>query len=218
MLCLSTPPLATFDEETLGAVSVAPRFPISPCAIAMLKSQIVTDAAELPPDKLSSLMNRLQILDSTFDHEERRKQAHFTILIEFLEHHSTMAMLEPIVRNRSTAIETFEFLARRCTQKSAPQSLQLRFAAWIHNLEDPSWYSGNDMIRAAIDWLYKSTSCELFDDMDARRTIGDALTSYRAALPSGEGSLRGRARALACTLNSPLGNPDISAVPQMSVA
>ncbi|KAJ7304755.1 hypothetical protein DFH08DRAFT_1055375 [Mycena albidolilacea] len=217
VLCLSTPSLATFDEKTLGAVSVAPPFPISPCAIAMLKSQIVTDAAELPPDKLSNLMNRLQILDSTFDHEERRKQAHFTILIGFLEHHSTVTTLEPVVKNRRTAIETFQFLARRCTQKSAPQSLQLRFAAWIRNLDDPSWYSDNDMIRAVIDWLYNSTSCEPFDDMDARRMISDALTSYRAALPPDQGSLHGRARALAFTLNSRLGNLGITAVLQMSV-
>ncbi|KAJ7707195.1 hypothetical protein B0H14DRAFT_3643690 [Mycena olivaceomarginata] len=214
-LCLSTPPLATFDEKTLGAVSVAPPFPISSCAVAMLRSQIVTDGAELPPDGLGGLMDRLQILDSTFDHEERRKQAHFTILIGFLEHHSTMAMLEPVLKNRGTEIETFQFLARRCTQKSAPQSLQLRFAAWIRNLDDPSWYSDNNMIRAVIDWLYNSTSCEPFDDMDARRTISDALTSYRAALPPDEGSLRGRARTLAFTLNSRPGNLDISAVSQM---
>jgi hypothetical protein len=157
VLCLSTPLLATFDEETLGAVSVAPLFPISPCAIAMLKSHIVTDGAELPPDELGSLMDRLQILDSTFDHEERRKQAHFTILIGLLEHTATMIMLEPAVRNRGTATETFQFLARRCTQKSAPQSLQHRFAAWFCNILDgTSWYSDNAIIRAVIDWLYNS--------------------------------------------------------------
>ncbi|KAJ7859367.1 hypothetical protein B0H14DRAFT_2577278 [Mycena olivaceomarginata] len=219
VLCLSTPLLATFDEETLGAVSVAPLFPISPCAIAMLKSHIVMDAAELPPDELGSLMNRLQILDSTFDHEERRKQAHFTILIGLLEHTATMIMLEPAVRNRGTATETFQFLARRCTQKSAPQSLQHRFAAWFRNILDgTSWYSDNAIIRAVIDWLYNSTSCEPFDDVGVRKIISDALESYRATLPPEEEVLRSRARNVVFTLNSQLGNPGISAVPQISVA
>jgi hypothetical protein len=38
------------------------------------------------------------------------------------------------------------------------------------------------MVIAVIDWLYDSFSSEQFDDMDARRRIGEALTKFSATL------------------------------------
>jgi hypothetical protein len=197
--------LAVFDEETLAAVCAAPLFSISPSVIAVLKLTIVTTAAEFSQEELGALMDRLQIpspISATFtasDVVKRWNQAPFTILIEFLEHDASLP--EPWAKNRTT--DTFQFLAQRCTRQNVSRSLQHRFATWFRTIiDDPSLYSHSDMVWAIIDWLYNSTSCEPFDDMEARRTIGEALEMYAAGLSSTAEAMRGRVKVLVITLNS----------------
>jgi hypothetical protein len=144
VLCVSTPQLAVFDEETLAAVCAAPLFSISPSVIAVLKLTIVTTAADFSQEELGALMDRLQIpspISATFtasDVVERWNQAPFIILIEFLEHDASLP--EPWAKNRT--IDNFQFLAQRCTRQNVSRSLQHRFATWFRTIiDDPSLYS-----------------------------------------------------------------------------
>ncbi|KAJ6554818.1 hypothetical protein B0H19DRAFT_1263114 [Mycena capillaripes] len=199
------PPLAVFGEETLSAVHAAPQFSITPSVVAVLKSNLVMGASELPQAELRLLMDRLQIANLTFetdapaDSMERWNHAPFTILIEFLEH--DLSVPDPGSKHRAT--DTFQLLAKRCARRAAPPSLQLRFAAWFqHIIDHPDLYSECTMVVTVIDWLYKSTLCEPFDDLGVRRMIRAALVKYVATLPLAPDALRSRVTNLILTLDS----------------
>ncbi|KAJ7328442.1 hypothetical protein DFH08DRAFT_1023937 [Mycena albidolilacea] len=204
LLSANRPPLAVFEEGVLSIVYAAPQFSITPSVIAVLKSNLVMDTSKAPPEQLHLLMDRLQIsnptseMDIRVDATERWKQATFAILIKFLEH--DLALPDPTAKRRAT--DTFRLLARRCARRAVPSSLQLRFATWFqHVIDHPALYSQCDMIVTVIDWLYNSTLCEPFDDLDARRMIRTALTTYAATLPLQSDALRSRAATLLLTLD-----------------
>ncbi|KAJ7224687.1 hypothetical protein GGX14DRAFT_540123 [Mycena pura] len=212
-LSVNRPPLAVFEEELLKIVYTAPQLSITPSVIAVLKSNLVTDASKTPPEQLHRLMDRLQIssptsaMDTRANAIELWKQVPFAILIEFLEH--DLAVPDPTAKHRAS--DTFRFLARRCAQRAALSFLQLRFATWFqHVIDHPALYSECDMIVAVIDWLYNSMLCEPFDDLDARRMIRAALTTYVATLPLQLDALRSRPYYLNLTIGNQIPPTDSS--------
>lgn len=192
-----TPRLATFDEETLNAVSAAPHFPISPCVVAVLKSNILGAATELPPDQFHALMDRLQILPSA-DHTERLNGCTFMILIEFLE------QLGPSAIAKFGPLDTLNFLVKRCPREPAPKSFQQRFAARLWDgANRVSMDSG--LVDALIEWLFDASS-ESFNDVGARRAIGEAFENYSTNLSDDQIWQRQQINIVTARLRSP---PDI---------
>jgi hypothetical protein len=179
-LCVHSPELVVFDENTLTAVYAAPRFFISPCVIAMLKSCILRAIDEHATDKLPVLMDRLQ-LSNHASGIGPSGDTNFLILVDFLEHLYSSATSDGWKSIR--AIDTFRFLLGHCPRESIPRVLQHRFATWFFNtIDGPFIDSHRRMVIAVIDWLYDSFSSEQFDDMDARHRIGEALTRFSATL------------------------------------
>ncbi|KAJ7932894.1 hypothetical protein B0H13DRAFT_2512744 [Mycena leptocephala] len=107
--------------------------------------------------------------------------ANFLILVDFLEHLYSSATSDGWKSIR--AIDTFRFLLGHCPREPVPRLLQHRFATWFFNtIDGPFIDSHRRMVIAVIDWLYDSFSSEQFDDMDARRRIGEALTKFSTTL------------------------------------
>ncbi|KAJ7132535.1 hypothetical protein C8R44DRAFT_731197 [Mycena epipterygia] len=170
--------LAHFDEETIAAVSSAPHFFVSSCAVAVLKTRILMAGAELPPDQLDALMDRLQILNlasdvsTSMDTTARWKEAFFLILMDVLEQTDEQSMSDGW--NQRRAVETFDFLVAVHLWERVSHSLQRRFATWfLKTVNGPSVASYTDLISAIILWDNKAV-LESLDDHVAQKTIREA--------------------------------------------
>ncbi|KAJ7132464.1 hypothetical protein C8R44DRAFT_871418 [Mycena epipterygia] len=182
-------PLAYFDEETLAAVSAAPRFVCSSSAVALLKTRILTSAADLPPDHLDALLSRLQLLDSCSDDlgsvkmTERWKEALFIVLVEFLEQ-STPATDD---WNKRVQADTFGVLVDCLPCEQLSESLQRRFSTWfLKAINSPSLASHMHLIDAITSWQNR-LFLDSLDDHLARQTLHGALTTYLSRARDGPG-------------------------------
>ncbi|KAJ7640183.1 hypothetical protein B0H17DRAFT_1216669 [Mycena rosella] len=183
------PPLASFRELTIAAIGQVPRLPTSACVISVLKSHILMRSAHLKPEQLDPLMNRFEIPPSSSgDTLERWQQGHFAILLEFLQHYSSISVLTRWLNNLT--VETFEYMAQLCSWTCIPPPLQRRFATLLLDMVNPpSIVVHASMIRTIIYW--KHLSSRNFDDPTARSKIREALTIYRGTvLGHDEPSLR----------------------------
>ncbi|KAJ7467692.1 hypothetical protein FB451DRAFT_395660 [Mycena latifolia] len=205
-LCLWSHRSAAFDVETLAAVRAVPKFGISACAVAALKSTILASATDLPPGQLDDLLERLQIpinppgTCSSSDQGETLRSGAWMILIEFLEQINPSLLSGEVPKNHT--IVTFHFLCGQCLQP-APLLLQRRFASWLFDItNDPS---SQPILNAVMDWLWaaRPTGLHQFDDIGTRRRISEALENYaRTASPTHFPELRGKAQVLGVQLNS----------------
>ncbi|KAJ7902393.1 hypothetical protein B0H13DRAFT_2026280 [Mycena leptocephala] len=121
----SFPGIGCFRRKHSHCVYAAPRFFISPCVIAMLKSCILRAIDEHATDKLPVLMDRLQ-LSNHASGIGPSGDANFLILVDFLEHLYASATSDGWKSIR--AIDTFRFLLGHCPRESVPRVLQHRFA------------------------------------------------------------------------------------------
>jgi len=182
---------AVFDEETLTLVLTTPRFPVSSCAVALLKSHILMDAAELPPNQLDALMDRLHIPYSDESHKfalggptERWKEAFFVLLVEFLEQSKGLAV--PDEWNRKQAVRTFEFLVKFHPWGQVSNSLQRQFATWLLNATSaPSIAFHTHLIKAIINWKNRFLLGSISDQI-ARTKIRTALNTYVSTPSDGD--------------------------------
>ncbi|KAJ7476446.1 hypothetical protein FB451DRAFT_1557352 [Mycena latifolia] len=206
-LCLWDLRMAAFNVETLTAVRAAPRFDISACAIAALKSTILAAAIDLPPHQLDTLMERLQMPVDTSgtpppgDSRERFKRGTWIIFIEYLEQIHPSVLSRPI--SRLCILPMFEFLSDHCPQR-APVSLQRRFATWLLGMTDNP--NAQPILDSVMNWLWaaRRTGLQQFNDTSARQTISEALEKYAATASSTDyPELRSDAQVLSVDLNSP---------------
>ncbi|KAJ6495527.1 hypothetical protein DFH09DRAFT_1376533 [Mycena vulgaris] len=184
---LHHPPLAAFDEKTIAALNSTPRFPISACVIVVVKWHILMASADLPPGQLDSLMDRLDIPppspgDTT---EERWRQGHFAILMEFLEHYRSLSASVLTDWTKARAAQAFDCLTRFRPWAFIPPPSQQRFADWFLNMMTPPTVSSHtSMIQKIIAW--NDLPSETFEDPTARSTICRALTIYSETLLGGD--------------------------------
>ncbi|KAJ7132538.1 hypothetical protein C8R44DRAFT_978070 [Mycena epipterygia] len=179
--------LAHFDEETLAAVSGVPHLFVSSCAVAVLKTRILMAGAEIPPDQLNALMDRLQIPNLAFDvptsmsTTARWKEGLFLILMDFLEKTDELSMSDEW--NHERAADVFRFLVAVHPWERVSHSLQRRFAAWflkkvvaLHT----------QLIKVILYWNNRAL-LESLDDHVARRTICEALNTYLVTFSDKQG-------------------------------
>ncbi|KAJ6542303.1 hypothetical protein DFH09DRAFT_45367 [Mycena vulgaris] len=179
--------LAAFDEKTIAAINAAPRFPISACVIAVVKWHILMASADLPPEQLDSLMDRLDIPPpSPGDTPEKRwQEGNFALLVEFLEHYPFLSASVRPDWHKARVTQVFDCLTRFRPRALIPPPLQRRFADWFLSMMDPPTVTSYaSMIQKIIVW--NDLSSESFDDPTARSTICRALTIYSATLLGGD--------------------------------
>ncbi|KAJ6504935.1 hypothetical protein DFH09DRAFT_288428 [Mycena vulgaris] len=173
-------PSARFSEATIAAVHASP-FATSSCVIDVLKWHILTCSGHLPPDPLHHLMDTLEIPSFTGDTMDRWNVGHFAILLDFLEHYSSLSasVLTTWVKNQT--VQTFQALSRVGPWTYIPPPLQRRFATWFLNvMNHRTVLSHASMIKKVIGW--EGLSPENFDDPIARSTLREALTAYAGTL------------------------------------
>ncbi|KAJ7132469.1 hypothetical protein C8R44DRAFT_871421 [Mycena epipterygia] len=179
-------PLADLNEETLAAVSAAPRFVCSSSVVAILKTRILTAAANLPPDQLVALLDRLHLPNSCSEDlklvkaTERWKDALFMVLLEFLEQSNPLSMDN---FNKRWESETFASLVDYLPCEKLSQPLKRRFATWFFKtVNGASSASHMHLIDAIIFWK-NMVFVQSLNDQLTRQTIHAALTIY-ASRPS----------------------------------
>ncbi|KAJ7476521.1 hypothetical protein FB451DRAFT_1557386 [Mycena latifolia] len=206
-LCLWAPHMAAFNEETLTVVRAAPKFDISACAIAALKSTILAAATDLSPGQLDALMERLHLpinasgTSPSGDPWEHLKRGAWMIFIEYLEQLDPSVLSGQLSRGHN--IGTFKFLSLQCPQRG-PVFLQHRFATWLLGITDDP--NAHPILDSVINWLWaaRRTGLQQFDDTSARQTISEALEKYPAtANPEYPERLKLQAQILVVDLNSP---------------
>ncbi|KAJ7132503.1 hypothetical protein C8R44DRAFT_978053 [Mycena epipterygia] len=183
------PRWVVFDEETLALVVTEPRFLVSSCAAALIKSRILMDAAGLPPNELDALMIRLQIPHPDVSDKfklggprERWREGFFALVVEFLEQSDGLAVADDW--NKQQAVRTFDFLVGSHPWGRVSPSLQFRLATWFFNVvHAPSvhTYLINAIIGRRNRFLLTS-----IDDRVARTTICAALTTYGSTPSDGD--------------------------------
>ncbi|KAJ7132461.1 hypothetical protein C8R44DRAFT_731131 [Mycena epipterygia] len=188
-LSLAAQLLAYFDEETLAAVSAAPRFICSSSVVAILKTRILGAATELPPDKLGALLGRLHLSNSCSNDPERvdtaelRKEALSVVLVEFLEQSTPVSTSDNW--NKRWEPQTFGFLVNSLPCERLSQSLQRRFATWFLKTVNGSYSASHvHLIGAIFSWRNR-VFLESLDDRLARQTLHAALTTYMSAAGDG---------------------------------
>ncbi|KAF8198729.1 hypothetical protein K438DRAFT_1823623 [Mycena galopus ATCC 62051] len=172
--------LAYFSEETLAAVSSPPHcdFSVAMHVIPVLKSHILTAAAEGPRDDLDGLMDRLGIPNTPTTTTERWEDGHAAILFQFLEQYSTLVYDES---NSKQMIGTVQFLARSRPSSRISLSLQKQFATWFTNLLESG--SHPDIIKTLVSSKNPvPLDAEAFNDPVARSRIRTALIKYKATI------------------------------------
>jgi hypothetical protein len=173
--------LAYFSEETLAAVSSPPHcdFSVAMHTIPVLKSHILTAAAEGPRDDLDGLMDRLGIpnIPSTTT-TERWEDGHAVILFQFLEQYSTLVYDES---SSKQMVGTVQFLARSRPSSRISLSLQKQFAKWFTNLLESG--SHPDIIKTLVSSKNPvPLNAQAFNDPITRSMIRTALIKYKATI------------------------------------
>ncbi|KAF8199409.1 hypothetical protein K438DRAFT_1823544 [Mycena galopus ATCC 62051] len=189
LFCSCDTPLATFNENTISAISAAPQFPSSPFVMTVVKSHILRTAERHPPAQLEALMDRLNISASVGTVAERWNQANFCVLVEFLEHYTPSIRLD---WELTIITATFEYLTpRACQSNPISASLQQRFSNCLHNLVTlPFGHANDPTIKRIMEslssvWHHLSRTV---DDPRARATLHDAFEKYTTKLSKDPGS------------------------------
>jgi hypothetical protein len=181
---------ATFDEETLAAVSTAQQFFLSACTAAVLKAHIATRAAIQLAGGLADSLHGPPLSLAVLDTAEQWWTDWFAVLVEFLESRDAFRVLSP--SHAPMEVETFEALirSRPVDGDSRSESLQRRFAdSFLNIINRDSVQTHAKLIGGVVRWLawnFGAPAIQGFDDPDARETMRKALIKCSEALSDGK--------------------------------